>query len=256
MAETFEQSLRRAMEALGRIVEKLIGKAKQARVQVESRGGVQPLLSLESQLTPARVRELVEAATQRVIANVMPELTEQATLEVGEGPPLYGPRMLGQKAQTAIGVEISGAESSVQGDPSRGFVLRAQPARLPFAGNRFAYILGRLATAAQGDMVRVVHELGRVLAPGGQGVIVDYHPYGLYAKRGIHRLRPAESTIRKIEDYYRLCKLAGVRVVDLKEALIEDDMRPLFKEDEIGAYRALKGTPFLVFIFIYKPKQR
>jgi len=244
------------MVAVGRVVENLIGKAKQARVQVESRGGVQPLLSLESQLTAARIHELVEAATQLVMANALPDLTDQTALEVGQGHPLYGPRMLGLKAQAAIGVEISGDESAVQGDPSRGFVLRAQASRLPFASNRFAYILGRLATTSQGDMVRVVHELGRVLAPGGQGVIVDYHPYGLYARRGTHRLRPAESNIRKIEDYYRLCKLAGIRVVDLKESLIEEDMRPLFKENEISAYRSLKGTPFLVFVFVYKPKQK
>ncbi len=244
------------MEAAGRIVEQLIGRAKRAKVQVESRGGMQPLLSIESQLSAGRIRELIEAATQRVMSGAMPSLEGQMALELGEGPPLYGTRMLGLQAQSAIGVEIGGEQAAAQGDPSRGFVLRSNPARLPFAGNSFAYVMGRLASAHQGDMVRVVQEIGRVLAPGGQGVVVDYHPYGLYARRGTNRLRPAESNIRKIEDYYRICKLAGIRVVDLKEALVEEEMRQLFKEEEIGVYRSLKGSPLLVFIFVYKPKQK
>ena len=85
MPDSFEHTLRRAMEALGHLVEQLIGKAKRAKVQVESRSGVQPLLSLESQLAPPRLRELIEATTQRVVASAMPELEGQTTLELGEG---------------------------------------------------------------------------------------------------------------------------------------------------------------------------
>ena len=58
-------------------------------------------------------------------------------------------------------------------------IVRSQAARLPFTNNRFSYILARLATQLQGDMVRALRELSRVLAPGGQGVVDDYHPFGL-----------------------------------------------------------------------------
>lgn len=256
MAETFEQVLRQAMTSLGRLVEQLIGKARLAKVQVESRSGVQPIFSVESQLTYQRIRDLVESATQGVISNSIPNLKDQMAIEVCEGPPQFGPRMLGLQAQGVICVDIGGQQTLLQGDPTRGFVLRAQPARLPFANSRFNYVVGRMTTSFQSDMMRVIHELGRILSAGAQGIIVDYHPYGLYARRGTNRVRSAESGIRKFEDYYRFCRLAGLRVVDLKESFIDEEMRSFFKENEINAYRSLKGTPFLVFLFVYKPKKK
>lgn len=255
MAESFEQTLRRAMTALGRVVEQAIGKAKQAKVQVESRGGVQPLLALESQLDMPRIRELIEAATQKLLAGAIPDLKGHPALEVGEDCGAYAPKLLGAQAGSVISIELSAAASPQQGDATRGYVVRAQPSRLPFHGNRFAYALGRFATPQQGDVVAAVQEVGRVLAGGGQGVIVDYHPFGLYAKRGAQRLRPAESGLRHFEDYYRLCKAAGLRVVDVREAFIDEELRTLFRESEIAAYRSLKGTPLLLFLFVYKPKK-
>ncbi|MFH0800600.1 MAG: methyltransferase domain-containing protein [Pseudomonadota bacterium] len=254
MAESFEKSLRHGMEALGRVVESLIGKAKQARVQVSTRGGVQPILSLESQLEPLRIREVIEASAQKVLSGAIPDLNGGEALEVGEGPAAFGSRMLACHAKAALGVEIGGGSVARQGDISRGFTIRAQLMRLPFADNRFSYFLARLATQFAGDMVRNARELSRVLTPGGQGMIVDYHPFGLYAKHGAGRVRSADSGVHRIEDYYRLCRQAGLRIVDVREVFIDEGMRQLFGEQEIGAYRNLKGTPLLIFIFVYKPK--
>ncbi len=256
MAESVEQTLRRAMTALGHFVEKVIGKAQKTVAQVESRGGVQPMLSLESQLAMDRIMDLIEESAGRIISSSIPELTGQATLEVGEAPVLHLPKLLGLQADIAIGVEIGGRFSEQQGDVSRGLIIHAKPSRLPFANQKFSYIIGRLATPHQGDVAGAISEIGRVLAPGGRGMIIDYHPFGLYAKRGGHRMRSVESNIRKIEEYYHLCRKADLRVVDLREAFIDESMRSLFKEDEIPAYRSLKGTPLLVFLFIYKLKKK
>lgn len=244
------------MEALGRIVEKAIGQAKRAKVQVGSRGGVQPVLSLESQLTTSRIKELIDEATKAVVAEAIPDIGNQPALEICEAPASYAARLLGAKASSAVGVEIGGIFTEKQGDPTRGFVVQAKPGRLPFAGQSFRYIVGRLATPYQGDVVKAIAEMSRVLQPGGQGIIIDYHPFGLYAKRGSSRMRSMESSIRKFEDYYRLCRSAGLRVVDLKEVFIDEAMRALFSETEIGAYRALKGTPLVAFLFIYKLRKK
>lgn len=254
MSKSFEDTLRKAMEALGRFVESVIGKAKQAKVQVSTRGGVQPILSIESQFSFGRIRDLIEASIQKVMANSIPDLKGGMALEVGEGPAAYGSRMLSAQAKMAVGVEIGGGSVGRQGDISRGFVVRAPLARLPFSGAIFTYFMARLATTLQGDVVRAVREIGRILAPGGQGVIIDYHPFGLYAKRGAGRVRPPDSGIHKLEDYYRLCRQASLRVVDVREVFIDEGMRQLFKDEEIYAYRNLKGTPLLIFLFVYKPK--
>jgi len=256
MADTFEHTLRRLMEALGHQVEKLIGKAKKAKVQVGSRGGVQPVLSVESLLPLERIKEIIEESTRRAIAESIPDIKGGHALEIGEAPALYGQRLLGAQADVAVSVEIAGEFTPKQGDRTRGFVLQAKPSRLPFGNQSFNYVLGRFATPHQGDIVKAVTEVGRVLAPGGQGVIVEFHPFGLFAKRGQNRMRSIESNLRKLEEYYRLCRQAGLRVVDLREAFIDEGARALFKEDEIPAYRALKGTPLLAFLFIYKLRRR
>lgn len=254
MAESFERSLRRAMEALGHLVEALIGRAQKARVQVGSRGGVQPILSLESQLDPRRLRELIDESVQRVITDSVPDIRGGLALEVGEGPARFGPHLLSSQARLAVSAEIGGGSTGRQGDISRGYVIRAKIDRLPFNAEQFTYVLARLATTLQGDMVSTVRELGRILAPGGQGLLIDFHPYGLYAKRGSGRLRPIDSGLRCFEDYYRLCQKSGIRVVNVREAFIDEGIRGFFREEEIQAYRNLKGSPLLAFLFVYKPK--
>lgn len=252
MAESFESTLRKAMEALGRVVEQAIGKAKRAKVQVGSRSGVQPVLSLESLLPPDRMKELIEEATKSVLAEAIPDIKGGTALEIGEGPALYGRKLLGSKASNSVAVEVGGKLTERQNDATRGFVVQAKPSRLPFQSQSFNYVLGRLATPHQGDIVKAVTEIGRVLAPGGQGVIVEFHPFGLYAKRGPQRMKSIESNLRKFEEYYRLCRKAGLRVVNLRESFVEENMRKLFAEGEISAYRSLKNTPILAFFFVYK----
>lgn len=254
MAKSFEQTLRRVMEAVGRFIESLIGSAKKAKVQVSTRGGVQPILSVESQLPALRIRDIIDASITKVLQNAIPDLKGGKALEVGEGPASFCARLLAAQAQMAVGLEIGGGSVGRQGDVSRGFIIRAGAARLPFLDGKFLYFLARLATQLQGDMVRALRELARILVPGGQGTIVDYHPFGLYAKRGANRVRPADSGVHRFEDYYRLCRQVGLRIIDVREAFVDEGARPLFKEEEIQAYRNLKGTPLLVFLFVYKPK--
>jgi len=254
MAESFDQSLRRAMEWLGHVVEHLIGSAKKARVQVESRTGMQPVLSIESQLPYERTKDLIDASIKRMMENALPNLEGHAALDIGEGPVLYASRLLGARAATAISYDIRSASAETQGDASRGFVVRGKPARLPFPANRFAYVIGRLASAFQGDVVRAATEMGRVMSQGGQGVLIDFHPFGLFAKRGAGRLKSAESNLRRFEDYYALMRKSGLRIVDLREIFIDEQVRQMFRNEEIAAYRSLKGTPLLAFFFLYKPR--
>ena len=105
-------------------------------------------------------------------------------------------------------------------------------------------------------MSKGLSEIGRVLKHGGQGMLVDYHPYGLYSKKGSTRLRPATSCIHKIEDYYANLKNCGLRVINIKEIVVDDSMRKFFKEEEIAAYRSLKGSAFLIYVFFYRPKSK
>jgi len=256
MPESFDQSLRKAMEGLGRIVEHLIGSARKASVHVGTRAGVQPILSIESQLAYERIKELIDLSIKKMIEPALPDLEGKAALDIGEGPVFYASRLLGARAAAAVSFDIRGTALDSQGDASRGYIVRGKPARLPFPAEGFQYIMGRLASPNQGDMTRAATEIGRVLAPGGQGVLVDFHPFGLYAKKGSSRIKSAESNLYRFEDYYALMRKAGLRIVDLREIFIDEQSRGFFKDTEIGAYRALKGSPLLAFFFVYKPKTK
>jgi hypothetical protein len=101
----------------------------------------------------------------------------------------------------------------------------------------------------------MVREIGRTVKSGGHGVIVDYHPFGKYGKRGGNKFR-ASLGAHGLGDYYRICREAGLRVIDVKEIFVDEEMRKLFHESEIQSYRDLKGTPLAMFIFFYKPKRK
>lgn len=240
----------------GHFIEKIIGEAHKAKVSVGTRGGLKALLSLESQFTPAKIREMIAFSTEKIVSSVIPDLKGQAALEIGETPAQLLSRFLQQEARAAFHATISGGQIGRQGDSSRGYIVRGTPSSLPFDKDFFEYIAALLATRLQGDIVRAMKEVGRVLAPGGQGLLTDFHPFGLYAKKGTDRMRSVESTIRGIEDYYKICKLAGLRIADVREVFIDEEFRSLFSEQEIQSYRNVKGTPLIIFIFFFKPRAK
>jgi ubiquinone/menaquinone biosynthesis C-methylase UbiE len=256
MSKSLEDGLRQFMTWLGHLIERGIGEAKKAKVSVGTRGGVQPILSLESQLPVAKIQQMITAATERIYLPVIPHLDGKCTLEIGEGKPVFAQQFLQKQARLVVEANISEASSVAQGDASRGYVVNAQTGAVPFADNFFDYIVGRLGTGSQGDIVKSVKEMGRVLMPGGQGVFIDFHPFGLFSRKGAQRMLAVESTIRGLEDYYKICRSAELRIVNLREAFIDENLRSVFSHGEIQSYRNVKGTPLLLFIFFFKPRTK
>lgn len=254
MAESFEKSMRKVVEAVGIAVENFIGKAKRASMQISTHGGLKPVLSIESQLSVVRLCEFVDNVSEKILTTAISVSKEGGALEIGEGPASYGSRFLAAGAGDVVSVEMGGKSVGHQGDATRGFVACAESRNLPFTDGRFSYVLARMASQHQGDMPKAISEIGRVMAKGGQGVLVDYHPFGLYAKKGHQKARHHDAQIHRFEDYYKLAKKAGMRIVDVREVFVEETMRQFFKEAEIAAYRNLKNTPLLVFLFLYKPR--
>lgn len=254
MGQELEVRLKKAMVLFGRAVEATIARFRRARVHVETRGGIQPLLALESQLPLEKVHELIAAGEDKILHACLPKLSDKRALEIAEGPVRFLSPLIKRGAKLVMGVEIGGGTVGKQGDLSRGFIVRGLPTMLPFSAALFDYVVARLATAFQGELSTTLREMGRVLVAGGQGVLIDYHPFGLYAKSGPERLRPPTSPVRGIEDYYKLARAAGLRVVDLREASVDTDVRSRFAPEILNAYRALKGTPLIVALFLYKPR--
>ncbi len=251
-----EENLRKSMQTLAKLVKRLIQGAEKAKVQVESRRGVQPVLSLESQLSNEKIRELIKNSEEKMISACLPGLAGKKAVEVGEAPARFLSKLLQRGAELSVAVEMSGSLAhSQQGNLSRGYIVKGSAAALPFADASVDYVVARIASPLQGDVSKVLQELGRVLSMGGQGVVLDYHPYGLYATRGLSRVKSLESSLRHVQDYYKTCRDAGIRVIDFRETHLDESVRSLFAEKEISLYRHLKGTPLVAGYFVYKPKR-
>lgn len=244
------------MFAFGRLIEIIIGQARKAKASVsQAGGGLQPVLALESQVPLPKLKELISRASARVLAQLIPTVGARPVLEVCEGFDTFYEMLKERGAAQIVHVDIGNiAAGKEKTPPVRGpHFVYAEAKKIPFDDNFFGFALACLTTPFQGEMVKSVKEIGRVLKAGGDIIITDFHPYGLYAKKGNVRLKSRETGVKGLEDYYKICKVAGLKVVDVKEVFIDETMRPFFiSPDEKAAYKNIKDTPLIICLLAKK----
>lgn len=246
-----ERKLEKGIGFLGRFVERLIGQAKKAKVTYETRSALQPILSLEGRLPLPKIRSLIDFVGDRFINQALPPLKEKTVLEIGEGPLRFQKMIADKKPKAMSGIFVDGTMPQSMMGNIPNLYLKGSFRAIPFEGNFFDCVVARLATPEQGDVISAMKEIGRVLAPGGMGLILDFHPFGLYTKAGTPRLRSAQATIRGLEDYYKMCRVAGLGITDLHEGFIDDLLRNQFTTaEELNAFREIKGTPLVLFLVV------
>lgn len=255
MNPKFENMLRKGMTAFGHTVESVIGQAKKAKGSVAQTRGVEPILALEGQLPLPKIKELISISVDRVIKPLIPNLIDRATLEISEGEMKFCPIMKDRGASVSVFVDISGVAASYVREKrlSNVHTVRAAAKNIPFEDGFFDFVVASLATSAVGDISRVIKEVGRQLAIGGNAIIADFHPFGCFAKKGPVRLRALESVIHGVEDYYKICKLSGFQITYIKEIFLDENLRSFFvTPEEKASFRSIKDTPFLIFIMVTK----
>lgn len=235
-----------------KILGRFLGEAKKAKSVLEGRGALQPLLALESRIGFPKMRLLIGMVSERFFTASLPPVTQKNVLEIGEGLSVFHSALLAQ--QPRFFCSLAAGDVGVEKARESGYpVVKGTLKNIPFETGFFDCLLARLTTPLQGDVVGTIKEIGRVLAPGGTGLILDFHPFGLYAKTGTDRLRSHQSTIRGMEDYFRMCKVAGLNVSDVHEGFLDDMVRSQFTSpDELNAFRELKGTPLVLFLAVRK----
>lgn len=249
-----EDILKKSMLKLGRAVESIIGHAKKAKVSVAPSHTIQPILAIESQLSMQKVRELISAGADRVVKTAIPNLVDKAVAELSDGPAVFASLMKERGASIVVHVDIGASGGAYLKDTiHQVHRIRASSKNVPFEDGFFDFAVANLATPAQGDIVKTVKEIGRLITVGGSAAIMDFHPFGNFAKKGGFRLRSIESMIRGVEDYYKICQTAGFNLVYIRESFIDETVRTLFMTDEEKySFRSLKDTPFLIFLFVNK----
>lgn len=248
-----EKKLEKGMSFLGRMVERVIGQAKKAKVTYETRAGLQPILALESRLPLPKIKQLIDFVGDRFFNQSLPVLKDKTVLEIGEAPLRFQKIIADKKPKAMSGIFVDGVmEQSITGNIPNLY-LKGSFKAICFEENFFDCVVARLCSSQQGDVISAIKEIGRVLAPNGVGLILDFHPFGLYAKTGNVRLRSVQATIRGLEDYYKMCRVAGLGIVDLHEGFVDDLLRNQFAtNEELNAFREMKGTPLVLFLVVTK----
>lgn len=253
-----EEKLKRGMYLFGRLVESVIGKARDAKSSVnisKMTKDVEPIIALEGQLTITKIKELLGFSVDRVVKSVVPGLVDKASIEIGEGGSKVGKLLKEKGSPLSVYVDIGSYAGSYSVSNEAGVIhnVRANVRNIPFEDGFFDYAIANLATSNVGDIVRAMKEVGRIVALGGRAVIVDFHPFGRFAKRGTVRLRSVESIVKGVEDYYKISVAAGFAVDEIREAFFDESLRAQFESpDEKTAFRSIKDTPFLIFLVVNK----
>ncbi|MBI2091517.1 MAG: hypothetical protein HYY43_05075 [Deltaproteobacteria bacterium] len=245
--------LRKGVFAIGTAVEKLIDQCGKLGEQL-GKGSVetQPVLSLEGQIPIPKLKEIINIVSEKVVSSGLTSLVDRTALEIKEGASVFAPVFKAKGASVAMHVDMGGS-SGTYGRAAEASSVRSAAHRLPFEDGFFDFIAGIFSSQYQGDFVKIIKEFSRVLSISGEGVIVDFHPFGVYAKRGSLRLKPIEATARGFEDYYKICRSSGLKIVNIKESFLDESARSFFAaEEEKAAFRIVKDTPLLIYLFVAK----
>lgn len=237
-------------------MESLVGHAKKAKESVEQRSGLKPILSLETKLTIPRLKKLIDLTSDRFIPKMLPPLKEKTVLEIGEGPLRFQNGVLQREPRIFCGLVVR-PDYSTSAKGSSPWIVKGTMRSIPFEQNYFDCIVANLMTPHQGDVISAFKEMGRLLVPEGLAYILDFHPFGAYSKSGTERLHSPQATIRGLEDYYQMCKISGLTIVDLHEGFLDDTLRHEFTTpEELQTYRDLRGTPLVLFLMVTKPRRK
>lgn len=250
----WEEYLKKGAFTAGTALEKLIGHAGKIASNVKGPStSAQPVLSLEGQLTLPKLKEIISQASDKTIAPGVPTLVDRTALELREGPSSLAKVFKERGASIAMHVDMGGSAGSYGKADSGLFSIRSSAINLPFEDGFFDFVAGVFSNQYQGDILKGIKEFSRVLSISGEGVIVDFHPFGFYAKRGSLRLKPVESTLRGVEDYFKICKSASLKITAVKESFIDESLRSMFvSEEEKSSFRIVKDTPLLIYLYVRK----
>ena len=251
MSNSFETGLRKGMVRIGHFLEKAIGQAQKAKKSVELHGGIKPVLSLEARFSMEKLKQLIDLAADRLVQSSIPSLSGKVVAEMGEASLRYWKGIQSKRPKLLCGFLVGNApQEKVTPDV---LLSRGSFKTLPFEDHFFHWAVARLSTPMQGDVIGFFKELGRVLAPDGEALVVDYHPFGLFAKTGSARLRAVEATIRGLEDYYKMSRVAGLTPVEVRECFFDDTLRGHFSSaEELASFRDVKGTPLAIGLTLRK----
>jgi SAM-dependent methyltransferase len=134
------------------------------------------------------------------------------------------------------------------------FSFKSAMDRLPLQSGSFKTVIISEPARPATPIASLIKEVGRILKSGGEGVLLDWHPYNPIVKAVLHS-KPVvdESEGIGFEKYFRSLNQAGLRLTKIKESFVDGNFRQQLKgQEETLWYEKNRREPYALLIFFKK----
>jgi SAM-dependent methyltransferase len=187
-------------------------------------------------------------------------LTRRVIVDVGCGTGRHWKKLFDRQPSRLIGYDVSAGMLDIlrQKHPrAETYLLNDQ--HLPeLAHASCDLVLSTLTVAHIPDLGAALTEWCRVLKPGGEMIITDYHPTALI-KGGRRTFRKGDKVIAiknhiyPVQEVLAMAQALGLEKLSLTETRIDDTMRPYYeKQNALAVFNRFRGVPIIYGIHLKK----
>jgi ubiquinone/menaquinone biosynthesis C-methylase UbiE len=181
-------------------------------------------------------------------------------VDVGCGTGRHWNRILEGNPDLLLGFDVSqGMLEQLRLKFPKARVVQQMDHRLPGLDDQSCdFILSTLALAHMENIQEIFEEWNRVLKPGGEILITDYHPEALRLGsqrtfRHNGRLMAVESHAYPIHSIKKITSELGLEIDAYQEKFIDDSVRAFYqKQNALAIFERFKGLPLLHALLLKK----
>jgi ubiquinone/menaquinone biosynthesis C-methylase UbiE len=188
-------------------------------------------------------------------------LTGKTIVDIGCGTGRHWPALFNRSPARLMGYDVSTGMLNrlrIKYPHAETYVL-SDTTLTGLANDSCDLVLSTLTVAHIPDLAAALTEWDRVLKPGGNMLITDYHPTAL-AKGGQRTFREGERLFAVRNHIYRIPRLLAItrrlnlNKVTFTERKIDKSMRPYYeKQNALPVYRRFLGVPIIYGLHLKKP---
>jgi ubiquinone/menaquinone biosynthesis C-methylase UbiE len=188
-------------------------------------------------------------------------LRDSTIVDIGCGTGRHWPALFSRSPARLTGYDVSGGMLNRLREkyPLAETHLLSGVTLTGLADNSCDLVLSTLTVAHLPDLTAALIEWNRVLKPGGDMLITDYHPAAL-AKGGQRTFREGDRLIAVRNQIYPIPVLLavshrlGLTEVTLIERKVDENMRPWYEQQNaLSVFRRFLGVPIIYGLHLKKP---
>jgi ubiquinone/menaquinone biosynthesis C-methylase UbiE len=188
-------------------------------------------------------------------------LTGKVIADIGCGTGRHWKKLFDRQPARLLGYDVSAGMLAIlrQKYPASETYLLKGSALPELPDASCDLVLSTLTVAHIPDLEAALHEWYRVLRPGGDMIITDYHPEAL-AKGGQRTFREGEKVIAIRNHVYPIRQILaitsrlGLQEQQVVEKVIDETMKPYYeKQQAVAVFERFRGVRIIYGIHLKKP---